>query len=318
MGQLGSGVRVLVTGSGGFVGSNLVPLLRATGAEIVTVTRKDYDLTEQADVRRMLAAIQPQVVVHLAGLVGGILANRDRPAEYSYVNLAMTAMMLHESFTHGVAKYVTLMGGCSYPAKAANPISETSLFEGYPQSESAPYSLGKAMSAVLGGAYRQQHGFNAVTLVPGNLYGPHDNFHPTASHVIPAMLRRFVEARETGAPAVTMWGTGRAVRDFVYVGDACEAIVRAILTYDASDLINISSGVPVTIRELADMVRDVVGYEGEIRWDSSKPDGQLEKLFDVRRMRERLGFEPQTTLRAGLEATLAWYEARQRAPAESR
>lgn len=299
---------VLVTGASGFVGRNLVGQMRARGINPITPGHQEFDLTEQADVRRMLAEYQPEVVLHLAGLVGGIIANRERPADFYYLNQMMSAMVLHESWRAGVKKYITLMGGCSYPATAPNPIKETELFNGYPQKESAAYSLAKAMSAVQAQAYRQQYGCNAVVLVPGNLYGPDDNFDLSSSHVIPALIRKFVEAKAAGAPEVIAWGSGQPVRDFVYVADACEAILIAAEKYDGADIINISSGQPVTIRELTELVAKAVGYSGQIVWDASKPDGQMYKGFDVSRMKTLLGYECRTSLEEGLKKTVAWFE----------
>ncbi|HVM49300.1 MAG TPA: GDP-L-fucose synthase [Candidatus Acidoferrum sp.] len=303
------GKRVLMTGASGFVGSNLRPRLAATGCELICPSRRDYDLLEQAQVRRMFADTRPHLVLHLAGLIGGILANKERPADFAYQNLLMGTLMLHEAWRAGAQKYVTLMGGCSYPAVAPSPIKETELWKGYPQPESAPYSLGKAMGSVQAEAYRRQYGFNAVVLVPGNLYGPFDNFDLRNSHVIPALIRKIYEARLKGAEEIVMWGTGKPVRDFIYVEDACEAILQAMVNYNGSDLINISSGVPVTIRELVETTAALCGYQGRVRWDTSKTDGQMLKGYDVSRMREWLAYNPPTTLREGLRKTIAWFEA---------
>jgi GDP-L-fucose synthase len=257
----------------------------------------------------MLADHRPQVVFHLAGLVGGILANKNFPADYNYQNLMMGTMMLHEARQAGVEKYVTLMGGCSYPAQAQNPIKESALWNGYPQSESAPYSLAKAMSAVQAQAYRQQFGFNAIVLVPGNLYGPHDNFDLQNSHVIPALIRKYYEASQTGQTEITAWGSGRPIRDFIYVEDACEAIVKAAEIYNGAEIINISSGIQTTIKELVETIAGIVGFTGTIAWDTTKPDGQMLKGFDVTRMREWLKFECKVALPEGIEKTFAWYAA---------
>lgn len=299
--------KVLVTGATGFVGSNLLPLLRQTGCRLATPAHRDYDLLEQAQVRRMLQDYKPEIVFHLAGLVGGIGANKARPADFCYQNLLMGTMMLHESWRAGVQKYVTLIGGCSYPAHAPSPIKETELFNGMPQAESAPYSLAKAMSVVQAQAYRRQYGFDAIVLVPGNIYGPFDNFDLENSHVIPALIRKFVEARETNKPEVVAWGSGRPTRDFVYVADVCEAILIAAERYSGPDIINLSSGRVVSIKELTETIAELVGYRGKVVWDTSKPDGQLHKGFDCTRMRELLGYECRTSLREGLQKTIEWY-----------
>ncbi len=300
--------RVLVTGSKGFVGSNLLPLIEKTGCELIAVSHSDFNLLEQSEVRRMFAEIKPQVVFHLAGLIGGIMANKNYPAEYNYQNNLMGTMVLHEAYTAGVEKYISLIGGCSYPAHAPSPIKETELWNGYPQDESAAYSLAKAMSVVQSQSYRKQYGFNSIILVPGNLYGPFDNFDLESSHVIPALIRKYYEAGQTGQNEITAWGTGKPTRDFIYVEDACEAILKAAIKYDGADIINISSGTQITIKELVETVAEVVGFQGTINWDATKPDGQMFKGFDVTRMKDRLGFSSTTSLRAGLEKTFKWYE----------
>jgi GDP-L-fucose synthase len=221
----------------------------------------------------------------------------------------MGTLVLEESFRAGVSKYVTLIGGCSYPATASSPITETSLWDGYPQTESAPYSLAKRMAVVAVEAYRRQYGFDAIVLVPGNLYGPHDNFDLEASHVIPALVRKLWEARRDALPEITAWGTGRPLRDFVYAEDACRGIVRAIERYSSPEIVNIASGTRVSIRELVETVAQVVGYGGRIKWDGTKPDGQLDKRFDVTRMKERLDHVCDTPLVEGLRRTVAWFEA---------
>jgi GDP-L-fucose synthase len=301
------GKRVLVTGASGFVGRNLVPMLAGTGAELSVPDRASYDLLEQARVRQLIADVRPEIVLHLAALSGGILANKAYPADFCYQNLAINTNVLHESWQGGVAKFVTLIGGCSYPADAPNPIREEDMWNGYPQPESAPYSLAKRMSIVMAEAYRRQHGFDAVVLVPGNLYGPHDNFDLNNSHVIPATIRKFYEAARRGDSEIVAWGTGAPVRDFIYVRDACEVILLAAETHSGAEIINLSSGVPTTIRELVEAVAELTGFRGEVRWDASKPDGQMYKGFDVTRMQERLGYRCPTTLRQGLAETIEWF-----------
>lgn len=303
------GKHVLVTGASGFIGSNLVPRLAALGCRLLTPSRREYDLLDQSAVRRLFAETSPEMVFHLAGLVGGILANKQRPADYAYQNLLMGTLMIEEARRAGVRKFVSLIGGCSYPAHAPSPIAETALWNGYPQPESASYSLAKAMSVVLSQAYRRQYGQNAIVLVPGNVYGAHDNFDLETSHVIPALIRKFHEARHEGRDEVVAWGTGRPVRDFVYVDDVCEAIVLAAERYDGEDIINISSGVSVTVCELVEAAAEVCDFSGRIVWDATKPDGQMFKGFDVTRMKTWLGYECPTTLRVGLQKTLAWYLA---------
>ncbi|MEW6303171.1 MAG: GDP-L-fucose synthase [Verrucomicrobiota bacterium] len=300
--------KVLVTGANGFFGRNLMPLLRQTGAQIVAPSRQDCDLLEQAAVRAMFADVCPNFVIHLAALSGGILSNKKYPADYCYQNLLMNTLVQEEAFRAGVKKYVTLIGGCSYPAKAPSPIAETELWNGYPQPESAPYSVAKKINVTLAEAYRRQHGFDAIVLVPGNVYGPWDNFDLEHSHVIPATIRKYYEAALRGDAEIVAWGSGKPVRDFIYIGDACEAVVRAAEIYSGPDIINISSGVPTTIAELVNTVAELVGFRGQIRWDTTKPDGQTHKVFQVDRMKEWLGYQPPTTLRDGLQKTIAWFK----------
>jgi len=302
-----SGKRVLVTGSTGFVGSNLVPMLRAMGCDVIAPTRADYDLLDQQQVRRLFADARPEITFHLAAMVGGIVANKKYPADFCYRNLLMNTCVFHEAYEAGVKKYVTLLGGCSYPAHAPSPIAETELWNGYPQPESASYSLAKRMDVVMGRAYREQYGFDAITLLPGNMYGPRDNFKPESAHVIPGTIRRIVEAMRRGDRVVTVWGTGTPVRDFVYIDDVCDVVLREAQSYSSSEIMNISSGVPTTIRELVETVVELSGYRGRIEWDSSKPDGQRHKVFDISRLLERVSDFRPTPLREGLQRTIEWF-----------
>jgi len=304
-----AGKRVLVTGGSGFVGSNLIPFLKKAGAVVSAPDRAEYDLMRQLDVVRMFEDLRPEIVFHLAAYVGGILANRDKPADFCYRNLFLGAEVIHQAQQTGVKKYITLMGGCSYPAHAPSPIEEIQLWQGYPQSESAPYSLAKAMAQELAKAYRRQYGLNAIVLVPGNIYGPHDNFDLQGSHVIPALIRKYIEAKERGDVEVVAWGSGKPLRDFIYIGDVCEAILLAAQTYDGSDLINISSGQRTSIRELVDLVAELTGFQGRVVWDTTKPDGQMDKGFAVERMKKILGFTPRITLRGGLQKTIDWFHS---------
>lgn len=300
--------RILVTGATGFLGRHIVPAIRAAATgDVIGVGRRDWDLLEPANIRRMLADVKPDAVVHLAARSGGIITNKARPADFFYENAVMNTHMLHESFKAGALKFLSLMGGCSYPASAVSPIGEDQMWNGFPQIESAGYSVAKKMLLVQSWAYRVQHGFNSVVLIPGNVYGEWDNFRLDEAHVIPAMIRKFVEARDSGAASVTVFGTGRPTRDFVYAGDVAATIPWFLARYDSSDPVNISTGTRVSILDLAAMIKRVVGFQGAVEWDSSKPDGQMDKIFDVRRLRA-LGLSCGTPLEQGLERTAAWFE----------
>jgi GDP-L-fucose synthase len=300
--------KILVTGAPGFLGHHIVPVLRAAfpAAAVVPVGRQAYELLEPAAVARMFRDIQPDCVVHLAGKSGGIVDNRQRPADYFYNNLAMNTTVLHEAWRAGVKKVLSLMGGCSYPATAASPIGESQMWNGFPQIDSAGYSVAKKMLLVQSWAYRQQHGFNSVVLVPGNLYGEWDNFNLTQAHVIPALLRKYLEAEERGQAEIVAFGTGRPTRDFVYAGDVAATIPWFLQNYDSSEPVNISSGTRITIRELAETIKAVTGFQGQIRWDTTQTDGQMDKIYDVTKL-HALGLNCPTPLRVGLEKTLAWF-----------
>lgn len=299
--------RILVTGGTGFLGSHVCEVLHRKGIGHTVANHSDYDLTEQADVRRMFQEQCPQVVFHLAGLVGGILVNKQRPADFFYCNLMMNTMTLHEAYLAGVQKFIGLIGGCSYPAHASNPIKEESLWDGYPQAESAPYSVAKKMLVVQSQSYREQFGFNSIVLVPGNVYGPYDNFNLNDAHVIPALIRKVYEAKRQGKLSITVWGSGSPRRDFIYAGDAAEAIVLASETYEDGEIVNISSGHEISIRQLVELIVRLMNYEGDVVWDRAKPDGQLRKKFDVSRMRTVLKYEPKTSLEEGLHRTILWF-----------
>ncbi len=301
--------RILVTGATGFLGHHIVPALRRAfpAADLIAVGRRQCDLLQPGAADRLLADTRPDAVVHLAARSGGIEDNRLRPADYFYENLTINTATFHAAFRAGVRKFLTLMGGCSYPAKAVSPIGEDQMWNGFPQMESAGYSVAKKVILVQSWAYRVQHGFNSVVLIPGNVYGEYDNFNLTQAHVIPALIRKYIEARDRGDADIVAWGTGRPTRDFVYAGDVAATIPWFLANYDSSEPVNISSGTRISIRELAETVARVVGFHGVIRWDTSKPDGQMDKIFDVTRLRS-LGLSCPTPLEEGLRRTVAWFE----------
>ena len=302
--------RILVTGAHGFMGHHIVPKLAEAfpDSELVQVGRSDYDLLDTASVQRMFRDIHPEAVVHLAAKSGGILDNRQHPADYYYENMAINLAVFHEAFKSGAKKFLSLMGGCSYPATARSPIDETQMWQGFPQLDSAGYSAAKKMLLVQSWAYRKQHGFNSVILIPGNVYGEWDNFNLTQSHVIPALLRKYLEAQERNQPTMIAFGSGNPTRDFVYAGDVAATIPWFLANYDSSEPVNISSGTRITIRELAETIKDVTGFKGRIEWDESQPDGQMDKIFDVTRL-NHLGLKCETPLRQGLQKTMAWFTA---------
>ena len=301
--------RIIVTGGSGFLGTRLVSRMRERGHDDIFVPRRrHYDLVRADAVARLFDEHPADLVIHLAAVVGGIGANRERPGEFFYQNLMMGAQLLDEARRRGVAKFVSVGTICAYPKHAPVPFREDSLWDGYPEETNAPYGLAKKMLLVQGQAYRQQYGFNAIHLLPTNLYGPGDNFDPRSCHVIPALIRKFVEAREAGRRAVDVWGSGAATREFLYVDDAAEAIALAAERYDGAEPVNIGSAREVSISALAEMIRSLVGFEGEIVWDRSKPDGQPRRLTDGSRARAELGFRATTPLDEGLRRTLAWFQ----------
>ena len=301
---------VLVTGGSGFLGRSVVAALGARGAGRVFVPRSaDYDLREVSDVRRCLADARPDLVIHLAAVVGGIGANREHPGEFFYENAVMGIHLIEEARRAGVEKFVTVGTVCSYPKYAAVPFREENLWDGYPEETNAPYGLAKKMLLVQSQAYREQYGFNAIYLIPVNLYGPGDNFDPASSHVIPALVKKCIDARDSGSPTIEVWGTGTASREFIYVDDAAEGIVAAAERYDGGDPVNIGASFEVTIRDLVDLIVELTGYRGEVRWDATKPDGQPRRMLDTSRALDRFGFSATTPFRGGLQATIAWYEA---------
>jgi len=301
---------VVVTGATGFLGRHLMPVLERSydKGNVVGLCSKDYNLLKPDEVERMFVEQKPEVLVHLAAYSGGIGANRTYPADFFYKNALFVTLMFEAAARHKVRKMIYTMGGCSYPATAKSPISENQMWEGYPQPESAGYSVAKKMGIVASQSYRQQYGLNSVVLIPGNLYGEFDNFRNNESHVVPAMIRRYYETKLRGDREIVMWGDGTPVRDFAYAGDVAAVIPWFIDHYDSSEPVNISSGTETHIRELAETIREKMDWDGEIEWDTSKPNGQMVKIFDVSRLRS-LGLTCNTSLADGLDSTIRWFTA---------
>ena len=305
--------RVTVTGGGGFLGSFVVEQLKAKGAAEVFVPRRaDYDLVDPSDIGRMLADARPDILLHLAALAGGIGANRARPAEFFYKNLMMGVPLMHQAYEAGVGKFVALGTICAYPKFAPLPFNEENLWDGYPEETNAPYGLAKKMLLVQAQAYRQQYGYNAIYLLPVNLYGPRDNFDLETSHVIPALIRKFIEAQDRGDHEVLLWGDGSPTREFLYVEDAADAIALAAERYDEPAPVNIGAGREVPINDLIAMVCEMTGYRGKIVRDLSRPDGQPRRCLDTSRAKEKFGFVARTPFEEGLRRTIAWYEQARR------
>ena len=305
-------MRTLVTGGGGFLGSHLVERLRADGADPFVARRSDYDLTREADVARLFEDARPELVYHLAAEVGGIGANRANPGRYWYANLMMGAHVLEQAREHAVGKVVVVGTVCAYPKFTPVPFQEDDLWNGYPEETNAPYGVAKKSVLVGAQAYREQYGLDAIFLLPANLYGPRDNFHPTNAHVIPDLIRKMVESPDE----VVLWGDGSPTREFLYVDDAAEGLLLAADRYDGPEPVNLGTGTETSIRELAELIAELTGFEGEIVWDTSMPNGQPRRSLDTSRARELFGFGARTSLREGLERTIAWYRAQ--APAAAR
>lgn len=302
--------RVMVTGGAGFLGTAVVARLRSAGATEIFVPRSaDYDLTTADGVSRALADGRPDLVIHLAAVVGGIGANRENPGRYFYANAIMGIQLMEQARLAGVAKFVQIGTVCSYPKFTPVPFREEALWDGYPEETNAPYGLAKKMLLVQGQAYRAQYGFNAIHLIPVNLYGPGDNFDPQTSHVIPALIKKCVDAIEGGDDYIEVWGSGEASREFLFVDDAAEAIVLASERYDDPDPINLGVGQEIAVRDLVSRIVELTGYTGDVRWDASKPDGQPRRALDTTRARDRLGFIASTRLEDGLRETIRWYKA---------
>lgn len=299
---------VLVTGGSGFLGQHVLAVLDEVGARTVYAPRSsEYDLRRIEDIRRLLKTTRPTMVIHLAARVGGIGANRANPGSFFYDNAMMGIQLMEEARLHDVVKFVALGTVCAYPKFTPVPFREEDLWGGYPEETNAPYGLAKKMMLVQAQAYRQQYAYNAIYLLPVNLYGPGDHFDLENSHVIPAMIRKFVDAKQLGLDTVELWGTGRPTREFLYVRDAADAIVAAAERYDGADPVNIGSAYEISIRELADKIATLVGFDGELVWDETKPDGQPRRKLDVSRAEELFGFRSTTDFDTGLKATVDWY-----------
>ena len=302
--------RVMVTGGGGFLGQRIVSALDQRGANTLVVRAADHDLTDPNAVTRVISELQPEIVLHAAAVVGGIGANRDNPGRFFYENAVMGIHLIHEAMKAGVEKMLVVGTVCLYPKFTPVPFNESDIWNGYPEETNAPYGLAKKMLLAQAQAYRAQYDFNCIYLIPTNLYGPNDNFDLKTSHVIPAMIRKFAEAKGSPDAEVSLWGTGSASREFLYVDDAAEGLVRGLERYDGAEPINLGSNEEVTIKDLAEKIASIVGYEGRIIWDSSKPDGQPRRAVDGSRAAELLGWHPQMGLDEGLRATVDWFNSK--------
>jgi GDP-L-fucose synthase len=301
--------RIVVTGGAGFLGRSVVSQLKVEGASTICVPRKaEYDLRTAEGVNKLFSDFSPTIVIHLAGTVGGIGFNLERPGELFYDNILIGTQLLEKARLEGVKKFVSIGTVCSYPKHTKSPFKEEDLWNGYPEETNAPYGLAKKMLLVQGQAYRKQYGFNSIFLLPVNLYGPGDNFNSGSSHVIPALIKKMVDAKHLQKDSVSVWGTGNASREFFYVEDCARAIVLATLHYNSCEPLNLGTGVEITIKDLAEKIKGLVGFTGTIKWDFSKPDGQLKRCLDVSKAKEFLGFSADTSFDEGLSRTIDWYK----------
>ena len=310
--------RVMVTGGAGFLGAWVVRKLRQRGCQNIFVPRsQDYDLRHGADRRRAISAAAPEIIIHLAARVGGIGANRTHPAEYFYDNLMMGVPLLHEAWRAGVSKFVAIGTVCAYPKFTPVPFREDDLWDGYPEETNAPYGLAKKMLLVQSQAYRQQYGYNSIFLLPVNLYGPGDNFDPENSHVIPALIKKCVDAKTRGDDAIEVWGDGSPTREFLYVEDAAEGILLAAEHYNESQPVNLGSGQEVSIKALVEMITRLTGFAGQIVRDTTRPNGQPRRSLETSRANRVFGFKAQVGFEEGLRQTIAWYVAQQHRSGET-
>jgi GDP-L-fucose synthase len=301
--------RVTVTGGKGFLGKVLVEKLMKERQcrKIAVADLPEYDLRTATGIEKMFADQQPEIVIHLAAVVGGIGANKENPGRFFYDNAILGIQLLHEAFLHKIEKFVALGTICCYPKFTPVPFREDDLWNGYPEETNAPYGLAKKMLLVQSQAYRQQYGFNSIFLMPVNLYGPGDNFSPQSSHVIPALIKKCMDAIRKGEKEIVVWGTGKASREFLYVEDAAEGIALACEHYDKADPVNLGAGFEITIRDLVELIAKLTGFTGKIAWDAGKPDGQPRRMLDTNRAKEQFGFVAQTTFEDGLRQTIEWY-----------
>jgi nucleoside-diphosphate-sugar epimerase len=303
-----TGKRVTVTGGRGFLGRQVVRLIEPLASEVITFSSAEYNLTRQADIARMYKDQKPDVVIHLAARVGGIGANLDNPGSFFYENAIMGIELMEQARLNSVAKFVQVGTVCAYPKFAPIPFSEDDIWDGYPEETNAPYGLAKKMLLVQAQAYRQQYGFNAIYLLPVNLYGPGDNIDLHNSHVIPAMIRKCIEARDANSDSVEVWGTGTPTREFLYVEDAARGIVMAAEHYNGPEPVNLGSSDEISIKELVEIIVDLTGFKGTVAWDRSKPDGQPRRKLNVERAKKEFGFRSETPFRVGLAETIRWYQ----------
>ena len=301
--------RICVTGGAGFLGSYVTEKLRQRGCENILIPAiEEYDLVQLDEIKRMYDDMKPDVVIHLAAVVGGIGANREHPGEFFYKNLIMGVQLIEEGRIREIEKFVAIGTVCAYPKFTPVPFKEEDIWNGYPEETNAPYGLAKKMLLVQSQAYRAEYDFNSIFLLPVNLYGPRDNFDPASSHVIPALIKKCVDAIDSGADYIECWGTGSASREFIYADDAAEGILLAIEHFNGADAVNIGSGFEITIKELVGKIAVLTGFKGEIRWDASKPDGQPRRCLDTSKAKELFGFEARTSFDEGLKATIEWYK----------
>ena len=302
--------RVVVTGGAGFLGSYVLKGLTKRGCETVLVpTIEEYDLVKREDIVRMYDDMKPDIVIHLAAVVGGIGANREHPGKFFYENLMMGVQLIEEGRLRNIEKFVAIGTVCAYPKFAQVPFKEDDIWSGYPEETNAPYGLAKKMLLVQSQASRQEYDFNSIFLLPVNLYGPRDNFDPASSHVIPALIKKCVDAINNGDEYIECWGTGSASREFIYAADAAEGILLATEHYNGADAVNIGAGFEITIKDLVEKIAELTGFKGEIKWDASQPDGQPRRCLDTTRAKEKFAFEAKTDFNEGLKATIDWYRA---------